>query len=266
MLELDDSDAIRGRTADIMTLPELAMDDFPIIVIDNLYNRSRIVSDDDKSALLSVLHRDITNLSIENKYFPQKAARIIIQLPRLIEDSGRIGQPSYERKWTKDWVSVAKETGIRANMPFLDNAENPLYANFGFSERTMHWLRFYITDNYVETLAFLESKGMGDLFDGISRLDESQITGIHAQHVSFNSHPSMELYFSGYMPYDFDTRSILGGMEISPQAYLLILEHARTHYYTALGGYRLHVAWNEFGISRRVVLFLPIADAAGFSF
>jgi hypothetical protein len=126
----------------------------------------------------------------------------------------------------------------------------------------MHWLSFFITESYKHTLALLEKLGMDDLFCGISHLDIENGINIQAQYHMALPHRTVELYYTGELIHENDTRNNIWMVKgIPKEDYPNIIENARTHYFGAGGGYRLYITWSENGELKRTRLFLPEADA-----
>jgi hypothetical protein len=258
--ELDNTAAIQSRITAVTALASQAVGAFPVTVTDNLFSQSHEIAPSNQLALLTALQTDINRLPLGEKYFPDRAARVVVRLPRLIELDGVIGQPEYTALRNMG-EQILMETGIRENKAFPAPFSGP---PFEPSVRTMHWLDFYITDSYTETLAFLEEQGMGRLFDKMSGLDMENIF-IEARCFKMFPLRSAELYFTGGPIHGNDTRSRLWLIRGIPEGdYPRIMARARTHYYGAAGGYRLYVTWAEYGEIKQARLFLPEADAPPF--
>jgi hypothetical protein len=132
-------------------------------------------------------------------------------------------------------------------------------------QRYTETIQIYITDGYVNTLEFLREKGVCGFIDS-DHIDTSEILSIRA--IRYPTNPgfiSQSLYFRSNASYEFlNSRE---AVPVSPDKYADILSKAKTHYYTAGGGYYLWVEVADLSSVesvRTVILFVPEADAPGY--
>jgi hypothetical protein len=221
----------------------------------------------DGTELLTALQNDIDRLSFDEKYYPQSKARAVIAIPRYRYDREGTLQPpelsNNELFTTFDITNLGNSLSViqggtvtytMLSAPFGPEAEMQML--LGPSTNTQ---RFYITDGYTETLAFLESHGF------IPAAPElSQITAMQVQRYNFEpNYDTQSLYFRSYRllnPPDYPKKK-----EVPLERYAEMLDAAQTHYYVDGGGYLLHICKPAADDgTERVTLFIPEEDAPGF--
>jgi hypothetical protein len=121
-------------------------------------------------------------------------------------------------------------------------------------------LKFYITEGYTETLAFLRGKGY-DFSGGAA--DITGITKIYAEKYRLNlDYGTQALYFRAHKL--IDPSDSANFKEIPLERLTELMAVARTHYYVPGGGYLLYIERpGAEGSVERVTLFIPEADAPG---
>jgi hypothetical protein len=236
--------------------------DAVITVADALMTVTGTVTGADGLALLTALQNDIGRLTHEEKYFPQAQAKAVISFPRYkySEDAVLRLTPfsNYDMFTNFNNISVVGDGGsvtysVGMNL-FAEQALSPLM--LGPSTDVQ---RFYITEGYAETLAFLKEKGYALTEPGSSGIAEMSVE-------RYNLNPSFEtqsLYFRSYQL--VNPENSVNFKDVPKERYGELLSAARTHYFINEGGYLLHMDKpGEKGENLRVTLFLPEADAPEF--
>jgi hypothetical protein len=237
-------------------------EDAAITVADALMNVTGTVTGADGLALLTALQNDIGRLTHDEKYFPQAQAKAVITFPRYEYDEDAVLRlppfSNYDMFTNFNNVIVVGNGGsvaysMGANS-FGEQGQSPMM--LGPSTIVQ---RFYITEGYGETLAFLREKGYA--------LTEPDSNGIAAMSIErYNLNPGFEtqsLYFRSYQL--TNPKNSANFREVPKERYAELLAAARTHYFINEGGYLLHMDKpGEDGVNLRVTLFLPEADAPDF--
>ena len=267
MLKLDNTDAIQSKIARATDLQQqvAAQGYLPIRITDSTFGNQRYVNDVNQLELLRALQEDINNLTLEEKYFPERAAVAIVHVPRLVEIDGVIGQPIYVFSGMFEMqhrITVVNQSGVvNENISIYQP-----YSPFVPSERCMHVLQFFITDGYVNTIYFLESRGYLYNSTSYNRISYKNVVSMIAQrHLLMSPVSTIELYFravnlSHHLHNDW-VGVVIDPIPIPNELHGDLLEVARTNYYTAMGGYRLYVDFADYNNEiRRVMLFIPEVD------
>lgn len=253
LLQLDETDAVKKRVSDATALAVAKTDQggLPLYVYDNLFTNGVEIKPDHIKTFLTALQKDIDDLPLDEKYFPDQPAGYVVSFPRLVEDGGVIGLPVY---------SIESDPLRALNIAVLTDVNEDVFFNANPFQQYTSTIQFYITSGYVNTLAFLREHG----YSGSINTDTSVIQSIYAKRYRIKpDYISQSLYFRSVMT----TESIKYGesVAIPSDKYADILRLARSNYYVSNGGYQLWVDVAGFnGDTIRTTLFVPEADAPEF--
>jgi hypothetical protein len=221
--------------------------------------------------LLSALQKDINALPFAEKYYPPGAAKAVLAVPRYWYDpEGQLSPPVLGFGETfanfsdrvffvqPDDGNTSYQMTVNSAVQLM-NIEPSVNLPFLLGPST-NAQKFYITESYAHTLAFLREKGF-DFTGGAA--DMSDITNVYAEKYSLNPQDETQaLYFRAYKL--MDPKNSVSVKEIPSERLAELMALARTHYYIFDGGYLLHIERNAEegkGNKERVTLFIPEADA-----
>jgi hypothetical protein len=157
--------------------------------------------------------------------------------------------------------SIAEQTGVNENLSVFSSR----FGADNWYQRYTETIQICITDGYTETLEFLREKGICGFIGG-EMPDAAEIMSIRALRCPVNpTEISQTLYFRSNASYEHFSYGKT--TEIAPDKFADILGRAKTHYYTAGGGYYLWVEVFDLSSAesvRTVILFVSEADAPGY--
>lgn len=237
LLVLDEAKAVKERIGGTLDITKEEIENLPVKVTNSLFGNEITLNETERLELFNAIKMDIESLTLNEKYFPGKQALAVVYFFR--EDS----KPVFEG------YSI---TGSDNNLTVTYNNEPDYY---GASTETV---RYYITDGYENTLAYLKEKGIYGAINA-ETLALGNITGMFTERYLLNyTNETQALYFRSYQSAGYP--KLENALEINTSEYGSILELTRNNYYVAEGGYLIRVLIND-GTEKCVTLFLPESDA-----
>jgi hypothetical protein len=243
MLALNDTEMVRNSITQTFEMLQTTHTPSMVTITDSLFNNEHTLDSSCISQLFTALAKDVEALPLEVKYFPQGETHAVISFPRIKPD-GEYEQVTLGMNFM---TATTATVGVNLTREHL----------FSVSTNVM---RLFITDEYVNTLAFLNERGILQS----ESLDTNIIQSVYVERYALNSmlYPAQALYFRSYVSGQYDTSL---GFAADASEYANLLSLARTHYYIAEGGYLVRVlSRSDNGMAQWVTLFLPEADAPDF--